>query len=48
MIARLLLMSTEEQTAARHWLKMLLLPEADTGSSEIKFKQLMESLLSLA
>lgn len=31
-------MRAEEQTAARYWMKMLLLPEAETGSSEIKFK----------
>jgi len=41
-------MRAEEQTAARYSKKTLLLPEAETGSSEIKLKRFMESLLSAA
>lgn len=38
-------MRAEEQTAAIDWMKTLLLAEAETGSSKIAFKWLMESLL---
>lgn len=45
MITQLLLMRAEEQTAATDWMQTLLLAEAETGSSEITFKWLTESLL---
>lgn len=38
-------MRAEEQTTAIDWMQTLLLAEAETESSEITFKWLMESLL---